>query len=492
MTDLRRAQSRALKAAARLDASDNHHFPDKRVLITGSPATLLSPNGMDMLVGSISLVLRFTNHVVVDVDQRHTELVRNAIDRLAFGQSISYGLNGADPDRFDAVLSVAEVNEHPNGTAISANGWTASVTSQLAESLGGNEGGRNPMAALAAASLGAAEVFKRLIGLRPSRGALAARTDFSLLDYTCQHRLGPELPGSIALNALLAGGGAIGNGIVWVLQRLPVQGRLAIIDRQTFDDENLGTSILLGPAEVGLPKATALANQLASRSFEAFGVHAELSSYRRDVGSKYPHPDVALGALDNVDARHELQDFWPPLIIDGAIGDFACQVGRHPWGEDVACLRCLFLHTPSNSMLVSSRVTGLTAARVADQLTVVTDEDVVAAPLEKRDWLAARVGRQVCSVIEEAVASGISSHDQPDGFEPSVPFVATMSAAMVVAELVKESMGRRPGLDTRFQFDLLRGPGGGLELPRSRRSDCVCTTRAANINHVLARRIREP
>ncbi len=488
--DLSRAQSRTLKAAARLDAPDNHRFPDKRVLLTASRSALLAPDGMDMLVGSISLVMRFTNNVVVDVDPQQIEPVRRLIEPLAFEQNISYGLNEGDPATFDAVLSIATSNQNSNGTAINTHGWTASVTSQRNETLGAGIGGPNPMAALAAASLGAAEVFKRLIGLKPGRGALLARTDFSLLDYELRHRPGPVLPDLIDVNALLAGAGAIGNGIVWALHRLPIRGFLAIVDRQTFGEENLGTSILLGPAELGLPKATALADRLATSSFRVYGFHGDLTDYLREVGSSYGYPDVAIGALDNVDARHALQDLWPPLIIDGAIGDFACQVSRHPWGEDVACLRCLFRPAPSSSVLVSSQLTGLTASRVTDQLSTVSDADVLAAPAASRDWLAARVGRQVCSVIEEAVATAISSAEQEEGFEPSVPFVATMSAAMVVAELVKEAMGQRPLLDTRFQLDMLRGPAGGLELPMARRRDCMCSTRAANITRAMSRRVR--
>lgn len=33
-----------------------------------------------------------------------------------------------------------------------------------------------------------------------------------------------------------------------------------------------------------------------------------------------------------------LQALWPDLVIDGAIRDFGCQVSRHPWDDDTACL----------------------------------------------------------------------------------------------------------------------------------------------------------
>ena len=54
-------------------------------------------------------------------------------------------------------------------------------------------------------------------------------------------------------------------------------------------------------------------------------------------------PAVVLNGLDNIPGRHQVQRAtWPDVIVDGAIGDFTCQVSRHPWPDDIACLMCLF------------------------------------------------------------------------------------------------------------------------------------------------------
>ena len=40
--------------------------------------------------------------------------------------------------------------------------------------------------------------------------------------------------------------------------------------------------------------------------------------------------------MDNIDVRHEVQrTLWPNVVIDGAIGDFMCQVRRHPWPGNI-------------------------------------------------------------------------------------------------------------------------------------------------------------
>jgi hypothetical protein len=177
------------------------------------------------------------------------------------------------------------------------------------------------------------------------------------------------------------------------------------------------------------------------------------------------------------------------LIIDGAISDFGCQVSRHPWGENTACLICLFQHPPGEpSERLASHATGLSEARTQQADDRVTEGDVHAALIDKQDWLRARIGQQICSVVQEGVAQRISQERLRHGFEPSVPFVACLSASMVVAELVKSVAGWSTPLEPRFQFDVLRGPVYGLELPQERRRDCICVTRKHNIETIRCRR----
>jgi hypothetical protein len=108
---------------------------------------------------------------------------------------------------------------------------------------------------------------------------------------------------------------------------------------------------------------------------------------------------------------------------------------------------------------------------------LITEIDVDRAPAEKREFLRARIGRPVCSVIQEGVALAISAVDQQEGFQPSVPFVACFSACMVVAELVAHLCNWPSIAVPRFQFDFLVGPANGQLLPQERRPDCVCRRR---------------
>ena len=88
------------------------------------------------------------------------------------------------------------------------------------------------------------------------------------------------------------------------------------------------------------PKATRLASMLTTSGIRANGFAGSFDQYAHNP-QKFPQ--VVLKALDNIDVRHEVQrTLWPDIVIDGAIGDFMCQVSRHPWPEDIACLLCLF------------------------------------------------------------------------------------------------------------------------------------------------------
>ena len=488
--------SRPLATAALLGdlAPDRHLFTDKRVLITGESAILLTANGRECFLNSLRLVVRFCSNVAVLVPRECTGLgeeSRALADRIKFAHAIDFPDSGSHLDSFDAILAVGSMPrpELP-WTVINCNGWLARVSSVKTQ-IDARCDQYNPIGALAAASLGAGEVFKRLIALKPERGALIDGLSFSMLSYSQSSDPGPALPARLPVGFMVVVGvGAIGNGNVHLLSRLPIQGRLAIVDPQKFRGENLGTSLLVGPQDLNSNKAEFAARVLES-VVEAKPYAEDFSTFRERLGVELPYPEFMLTGLDNIEARHAVQELWPSQIIDGATGDFGCQASCHPWGADVACLKCLFRAPAGESAeSVAIRVTGLAGERVKHPTETISEDDVRNAPKEKQDWLKARVGVQICSVIQEAVAQDLSSERLREGFAPSVPFVACFSASMEVGELVKSVTGVATPLAPRFQFDFLRGPGFGDLFPQSRRATCVCVTRKRNIEAIRAKRVR--
>lgn len=498
--------SRPLATAARLgdDAPDRHRFLEKHVVLTGDPKVLATPNGRVMALTALRLLPRLTPHVTVWLPGAPALLVEELAregERIAFGGRVLVSTDATSPEgdvlrRADAVLSVgsgpmrAKATGSRDGildpvagmaerwTAVASNGWCAWVSRGPLPTVVSTTQS-NPVGAVFAASLGVAEVFKILIDLRPERGAPADGTPFSLFTYRGgDGDPGPALPDRLDIDALLVGVGAIGNGILAILAEYRLAGRIVVIDRQSYGPENLGTCVLVGPKDLGTDKP-----ELARRALAHLATELVVAPRFGDADALLPDvlpvPEVILNGLDNRDARRAAQRLWADVTIDGAIGDFMCQVSRHPGDPDVdtACLRCLFApESGPSAEKVAAAASGLRADRVnADD--VVREEDVLTAREEHREALRAQVGRPICSVTSEAVARAISAAEQREGFEPSAPFVATCSAAMVVGEWAKSVTGLPSSLEPRFQFDILHGPAAGVAFPESRHADCECVQR---------------
>jgi molybdopterin/thiamine biosynthesis adenylyltransferase len=482
------ALSRPMAAAARLadSAVDCHRFVEKRVLLTGEPAVLETANGRECLLSSLRLLVRICPNIAVALPRGDTKLVdecRELADRIAFGKRVEFLVAIDDWTSYDAILSVGtQARGDLPWTVVNSNGWLARVSSGSTDLPRIDDELINPIGSLAAACLGVCDVFKRLIQLKPGRGRLFDGLAFSLYSYRCgEADAGPALLRDLPVDLLLIGGGAIGNGVVHLLGQLPLRGRTDLVDKQEFGKENLGTCLLIGPDDMGTSKAEFGARLLRQRH-PAIGYHETLNVFQNRLGKQVRYPGVVLNAVDNIDARHEAQALWPDVLIDGAIGDFPCQVSRYDWGLDRACMKCLFQHPPgAKAEVVASCATGLSEARVEQAEETVTEDDVRKAPENLQEWLHRQLGRQICSVVRDGIARQISTSEQRIGFSPSVPFVACLSACMMVGELVKHISGWSTELETRFQFDSLRGPAFGAMVPQRRRQDCECAARATNI-----------
>lgn len=479
--------SRPQKTADRLGdfAKDRHRFLDKTVLLTGEPEVLNTANGRNAFLFSIRLLVRICQNVSIFLPESMPPLLseaRQVAAQIAFVKAVEFTAS-ADKTKFDAVLSIGKrVEPSLPWTVINSNGWVARVSSGD-KPLSGDCSLDNPIGALGAVCLGAGEVFKRLIALDPTRGELLNGFSFSLLTLSAEpENYGPPLPSIIDTDLLVVGAGAIGNGIVALLCNLPITGKIVIVDHEKFEDENLGTCLLIGPQQIPKDKAAIMESIMTTSGKDAEGFVGTFEEYSKSLKGNYP--TIVLNGLDNIEVRHEVQrTFWPDLIVDGAIGDFGCQVSCHPWADNVACLLCLFRQPVRTAETAASEASGLVIDRVMQPDVPVTEADVAAAPIQKKEFLRARIGKSVCSVVSEAVIQKISEDAHDSGFEPSVPFVAAFSASMVVAQAITHIAGWHSALDTRFQFDFMRGPGYGEQYPQERRTDCICQRRK-NINRL--------
>jgi molybdopterin/thiamine biosynthesis adenylyltransferase len=419
-------------------------------------------------------------------------ILREEVNAVVAGQS--YGsapiieeLSDVGLELFDAILSVGSSGRsNLPWTVVNSNGWAVRVSSE-GRSLPSECSQPNAVGALGAACIGTAEVFKRLIRLKPDRGQLHDVLAFSFHSYLAEDNPGLALPKDLQLDLLLVGAGAIGNGTIHLLRSLSLTGRIAIVDKQVYESANWGTCILVGPQDFGVPKALVGERRLRGK-VDAKGFRESIQEFQERCGRDIAHPKLIINGLDNIPARRAVQDFWPDQIVDGAIGPTSCEVTLHPWGPDLSCLKCDFEEAPIAAELTQSQATGLKLERLSDPSAVVSQEDIEAAPPEKREWLRERKGKPVCSVVSEGVLRFLAGESQAIRFQPSVPFVACLSSCMIVSELIRYVQQWPQILETGYQFDVMTGPEHGQRKSHARKSDCICVTRRTNIEALRQRR----
>ena len=107
-----------------------------------------------------------------------------------------------------------------------------------------------------------------------------------------------------------------------------------------------------------------------------------------------------------------------------------------------------------------------------------------------REWLQHQVllGKTVCSTISEAQSRSLGI-ELDEGFNPSVPFVATASAALVVTQALKALFYRDAEYTQRFQMEsLFIGPEASLGVLTRADPRCQCVTHRAIIEKVASER----
>ncbi|MBL8318364.1 MAG: ThiF family adenylyltransferase [Burkholderiaceae bacterium] len=497
-----KASSRPLGVAKALvgGAIDEGFVYSKSVILTGDSVVLGTANGRWCFLDSLQLLLRVVGHLTIIVPAELETLdaevrqycsdawCRGSIQIIRPETPIALGFA-------DAILSVgSEVAAELPWTTINSNGWVARVSSGPT-ALPADTGQANPIAALMAVSLGVTEVFKRLFGVPADRAPLLDLVEFSLFEMSSEpSSLGPPLPEDIDLpDTLLVGGGAIGNGLALLLSQLPLRGRMHIVDKEDYAEENLGTCVLVAlTGWLGEPKAEKLAAWLRRHSrMEVTGEKALVADARSGSTVRSLSVDLVIDGLDNVGARHEAQSLWPSVIVDGGISEVGASVVQSRLDRpDLACLACSY-DQPRDSLLNRQRrLSGLSHESLADQNRTLTEQDVAQADPTKREWLRKLLAqkRTVCSIFSEAGLAELGV-DAEEGFRPSAPFVATASASMVIAEVVKALVFPEAEFaQWSAMGSLFLGPASTAKIHRRPLPTCHCVVHRAVIEALRRKR----
>lgn len=458
----------------------------RHVVLTGEIGALATANGRWVFLDALRLLLCVAGRLTVVVPDSENEL-RRQVDVIlgrAFRRSrpaVLADATAVETGDVVAVLNVGnEVRDPATWTAANSNGWAAYASSQQSLVTAGFDQA-NAIGALMAASLGVAEVFKRVIGVPADVAPPLDRTAISLFDFSTQEvDAGPPLPDEILLeHALLIGAGAIGNGIALLLSQLPLHGSIELLDKQDYGIENLGTCLLMEPEGWFGPKAERLAAWLSANGRIATTWKKATIEDAIESGHFEKSPKLVLNALDDVQARRDAQRLWPQVLIDGAINSVGAAVIQYRLAQpECACLMCWFKDEPVDAKMIQGLVTGLHVDSLTDISRQLTDEDIAKAEPARRAWLAEckRQGKTICATIAAADLEQRFGVTVEASFRPSVPFVATAAAALVMAESVKALAFPDARSPAMFHMgNLFLGPEHSMPLHRRPSAHCLCT-----------------
>jgi ThiF family protein len=304
-----------------------------------------------------------------------------------------------------------QTNEvHADDYVVDASGWKARGRRGSDSMFGTRRRATTPAAALAGA-IGAGDLFKRAI--QHPRSAWLTRFEWS----TWSHHFGVDLdqidePANPEIadvgNILLAGVGAIGSALLYVLCLAPMRGRFTVVDRDEVDTSNLNRSPLFMAIDAArLRKKTEVAGEfLRDRGLsvrEVCGAWCEvgetLSREIFDVWVSLTNEDAAWAAVP-----YQL----PPVVLHGTTtSGWGVAFGRHiPRLED--CTLC-------------------------------------------------RLPRPAAEFRGPCAQGDITTRVQVDSPRASLPFLSTVAAALIAAELMKLKMPEVLELPNAIEGDFRYG-----------------------------------
>jgi len=419
---------------------------------------------------AINLLARVFRHIFVDVP-------RDTICQLPGGKGLLLheylssipsqvrewpGQSHEIEERFNVVVGSGEITS-ANTVYVNSNGWLAFIGRIPTPIKILVEHENNPIGAVVAGCLGAAEIFKMAFGSKISKRVTYVDKPISFStfsykvgDYSNWYYLeNPEF-GQAELNEVTVFGvGSIGSSMLHSLAFVPgLQGSIDVVDSDLkLDVHNLLRYSLLTlqdlhrNAAAPFPKA-----EWAERKLKELCPNLSVRPFVIDASgylSKLPHDykiDVAVSAVDGIPARRDITEVLAKKTLNAASGETNIEISRHRFNDGMACLYCRYTNSksPLSQVNLFSQMTGLSPQRVIQLL----DQDVLAKcdidiliqlgkiSVDERDkWLGNRLNTLINGRLYGQVP--VVNSGNPSLSVVTVAFVSLMAGALLAGELLK-------------------------------------------------------
>lgn len=397
----------------------------------------------------------------------------------------------------------------PDASAIlaTASGWTVHID-QVVESP------RPPssFAALAAACLGVAEVFRSVFApALQGKGRLGRQPGwFDLIGGTTEQiDEDANVAGTDLGPVHLAGAGAVGQACVLALSTAGVLGNLTVVDPETITMPNLQRYVLSTVEHVGSRKVDVVNSVMTSHGWT---VNAVASPWGASQDA-WPHRELVLTALDSARDRISVAAGLHRRIYNAWTQPADLGWSRHEQFGIEPCLACLYYPThqrPSDDEQVAKalgehrlRILSYFVSRVpvGAPLPIVSQSAELQPPANAGDWVAR-------SLLDDLVARGVVPEEAMSNWSAAtidtlysdgicgggiVGVDARRLGADVVVPLAHQSVlagillalqpviaanpklvARRPAA-IESRLDLLSGLPQIASRPRQRTPGCICS-----------------
>lgn len=292
----------------------------------------------------------------------------------------------------------------------------------------------NPIGPAFAACIGVAEAFKTAIKL-PVK-ARVQETVISLLDFSvgkqALHSFNPHMPERILIgNTQIVGIGSVGSAVIYLIDMLPIDGVLHLIDCDAVEYVNLNRSPLFGVSDVGRSKVEA-ATEFLNGKLPTTAFLGRYDEFIDEKGRQKGDVDLLLSLANEFGVRAFIEHNFPPIQVLGTTSpSWQVNYHRHVPGRD-DCSLCRFPNS----------------------------EDHI---------------QYVCSGTEIETSSG-------EQIDAALPFLSVAAAILTAADLIKLQIPGYPFTPNFGLIDFQGNLGSILTFDKKPKVSCFCAHRSQRIH----------
>lgn len=330
---------RTLDALSGLPVAQERDWFRKRLqraslMLTAAPGVADQPTHRAGYLLSVNLASRLYPRLWLDAPSELCDAAEDLVRRINPDADVVRGESRSGP-----ALLYGMPTRGPGKVGVSAAGWRVDL--HPAEAILRRAAGP---AALAAATIGSAELFRRLIrdALPPQKRRPSPPVAFNLLDWSeaIHENVVPSDPIDLG-RAHLVGAGAVGEAAALALSTVPLSGEFVPVDHEPVTLANLQRYVLATADDVGMAKTTLVARHFAGSALRVTEVPTPWGADERSG----PGATVALVALDTARGRIEVAASLPNRAYNAFTGPNDLGWSRHERFGQAPCLACMYWPT---------------------------------------------------------------------------------------------------------------------------------------------------